>query len=214
MKKLLFLGSILFALTINAQTWQVRLRGVSVQPNEKSNVSAIGGDVNISNSFIPELDFTYFFNKNVAAELILGTTKHDVKTTGSNLTAIGGPASAEVDLGSVWLLPPTLTLQYHFYPTKTLKPYLGAGLNYTIFYSVDEGSVVKGLDYDNAVGFALQGGLDYMLNDKYFLNFDIKKLFLKTDVNVDATNLASGLKIPAEVNIDPLLIGFGVGMKF
>ena len=85
---------------------------------------------------------------------------------------------------------------------------------YTIFYSVDEGSVVKGLDYDNAVGFALQGGLDYMLNDKYFLNFDIKKLFLKTDVNVDATNLASGLKIPAEVNIDPLLIGFGVGMKF
>ena len=182
--------------------------------NEKAEVNTIGGDVNISNSFIPELDFTYFFNKNVAAELILGTTKHDVKTTGSNLTAIGGPASAEVDLGSVWLLPPTLTLQYHFYPTKTLKPYLGAGLNYTIFYSVDEGSVVKGLDYDNAVGFALQGGLDYMLNDKYFLNFDIKKLFLKTDVNVDATNLASGLKIPAEVNIDPLLIGFGVGMKF
>ena len=214
MRKLLFLAGLLFTLSLSAQNWQVRLRGVAVQPNEKSEVSAIGGDVNISNSFIPELDFTYFFNKNVAAELILGTTKHDVKTTGSNLTAIGGPASAEVDLGSVWLLPPTLTLQYHFYPTKTLKPYLGAGLNYTIFYSVDEGSVVKGLDYDNAVGFALQGGLDYMLNDKYFLNFDIKKLFLKTDVNVDATNLASGLKIPAEVNIDPLLIGFGVGMKF
>ena len=214
MRKLLSLAGLLFTVSLSAQNWQVRLRGVAVQPNEKSEVSAIGGDVNISNSFIPELDFTYFFNKNVAAELILGTTKHDVKTTGSNLTAIGGPASAEVDLGSVWLLPPTLTLQYHFYPTKTLKPYLGAGLNYTIFYSVDEGSVVKGLDYDNAVGFALQGGLDYMLNDKYFLNFDIKKLFLKTDVNVDATNLASGLKIPAEVNIDPLLIGFGVGMKF
>ena len=214
MRKLLFLAGLLFTVSLSAQNWQVRLRGVAVQPNEKSEVSAIGGDVNISNSFIPELDFTYFFNKNVAAELILGTTKHDVKTTGSNLTAIGGPASAEVDLGSVWLLPPTLTLQYHFYPTKTLKPYVGAGLNYTIFYSVDEGSVVKGLDYDNAVGFALQGGLDYMLNDKYFLNFDIKKLFLKTDVNVDATNLASGLKIPAEVNIDPLLIGFGVGMKF
>ena len=152
------------------------------------------------------MDFTYFFNKNFAAELILGTTKH--KAVDEN-SALG-----DVDLGSVWLLPPTLTLQYHFYPTKTLKPYLGAGLNYTIFYSVDEGSVVKGLDYDNAIGFALQGGLDYMLNDKYFLNFDIKKLFLKTDVNVDATNLASGLKIPAEVNIDPLLIGFGVGMKF
>ena len=77
---------------------------------------------------------SFLRDNNIAAELILGTTKHDVKTTGSNLTAIGGPASAEVDLGSVWLLPPTLTLQYHFYPTKTLKPYLGAGLNYTIFY--------------------------------------------------------------------------------
>lgn len=206
MRKLLFLAGLLFTVSISAQNWQVRLRGVAVQPSEKAEVSTIGGDVNISNSFIPELDFTYFFNKNVAAELILGTTKH--KAVDEN-SALG-----DVDLGSVWLLPPTLTLQYHFYPTKTLKPYLGAGLNYTIFYSVDEGSVVKGLDYDNAVGFALQGGLDYMLNDKYFLNFDIKKLFLKTDVNVDATNLASGLKIPAEVNIDPLLIGFGVGMKF
>ena len=214
MRKLLFLAGLLFTVSLSAQNWQVRLRGVAVQPNEKAEVSTIGGDVNISNSFIPELDFTYFFNKNVAAELILGTTKHDVKTTGSNLTAIGGPASAEVDLGSVWLLPPTLTLQYHFYPTKTLKPYVGAGLNYTIFYGVKSGAV-KDVKYDNAFGFALQGGVDYMLTDKYFLNFDIKKLFLKTDVDVDASNAVPGAtSVPAKVNIDPLLIGFGVGMKF
>ena len=206
MRKLLFLAGLLFTVSLSAQNWQVRLRGVAVQPNEKAEVSTIGGDVNISNSFIPELDFTYFFNKNVAAELILGTTKHDVKTTGSNLTAIGGPASAEVDLGSVWLLPPTLTLQYHFYPTKTLKPYLGAGLNYTIFYGVKSGAV-KDVKYDNALGFALQGGVDYFLSDKYFLNLDVKKVFLKTDVEVNGS-------IPAEVNIDPLLIGFGIGMKF
>ena len=203
MKKLLFLGSMLFALTINAQTWQVRLRGVSVQPNEKSTVAGVKSDVNISNSFIPELDFTYFFNKNVAAELILGTTKHDVEFS-----------NGEANLGSVWLLPPTLTLQYHFYPTKTLKPYVGAGLNYTIFYGVKSG-VVKDVEYKNNVGFALQGGVDYMLNDKYFLNFDIKKVFLKTDVDVDASNVVPGANsVPAKVNIDPLLIGFGIGMKF
>ena len=198
MKKLLFLGSMLFALTINAQTWQVRLRGVSVQPIEKSDVSAIGGDVNISNAFIPELDFTYFFNKNVAAELILGTTKHKVVDEKSAL--------GDVDLGSVWLLPPTLTLQYHFYPTKTLKPYVGAGLNYTIFYNAKPGQF-NDISYDNKVGFALQGGVDYFLSDKYFLNLDVKKVFLKTDVEVNGS-------IPAEVNIDPLLIGFGIGMKF
>ena len=203
MKKLLFLGSMLFALTINAQTWQVRLRGVSVQPNEKSTVAGVKSDVNISNSFIPELDFTYFFNKNVAAELILGTTKHDVEFS-----------NGAANLGSVWLLPPTLTLQYHFYPTKSLKPYVGAGLNYTIFYGVKSG-VVKDVEYKNNVGFALQGGVDYMLNDKYFLNFDIKKVFLKTDVDVDASNVVPGANsVPAKVNIDPLLIGFGIGMKF
>lgn len=206
MRKLLFLAGLLFTVSLSAQNWQVRLRGVAVQPNEKSEVSAIGGDVNISNSFIPELDFTYFFNKNFAAELILGTTKHDVVDEKSAL--------GDVDLGSVWLLPPTLTLQYHFYPTKTLKPYLGAGLNYTIFYGVKSGAV-KDVKYDNALGFALQGGVDYMLNDKYFLNFDLKKLFLKTDVDVDASNAVPGAtSVPAEVNIDPLLIGFGVGMKF
>jgi len=206
MRKLLFLAGLLFTVSLSAQNWQVRLRGVAVQPNEKSEVSAIGGDVNISNSFIPELDFTYFFNKNFAAELILGTTKHKVVDENSAL--------GDVDLGSVWLLPPTLTLQYHFYPTKTLKPYLGAGLNYTIFYGVKSGDV-KDVKYDNAFGFALQGGVDYMLTDKYFLNFDIKKLFLKTDVDVDASNAVPGAtSVPAEVNIDPLLIGFGVGMKF
>lgn len=206
MRKLLFLAGLLFTVSLSAQNWQVRLRGVAVQPNEKSEVSAIGGDVNISNSFIPELDFTYFFNKNFAAELILGTTKHDVVDEKSAL--------GDVDLGSVWLLPPTLTLQYHFYPTKTLKPYLGAGLNFTIFYGVKSGAV-KDVKYDNALGFALQGGVDYMLNDKYFLNFDLKKLFLKTDVDVDASNAVPGAtSVPAEVNIDPLLIGFGVGMKF
>ena len=105
-------------------------------------------------------------------------------------------------------------MQYHFYPTKSLKPYVGAGLNYTIFYDVENGDTL-GMDYKNNVGFALQGGVDYMLNDKYFLNFDIKKVFLKTDVDVDASNVVPGANsVPAKVNIDPLLIGFGIGMKF
>ena len=199
MRKLLFLAGLLFTVSLSAQNWQVRLRGVSVQPYEKSTVGGEDSDVNISNAFIPELDFTYFFNKNFAAELILGTSKHDVKV-----------GNDEVSLGSVRLLPPTVTLQYHFYPTKSLKPYVGAGLNYTIFYDVENGDTL-GMDYKNNVGFALQGGVDYFVNDKFFLNVDIKKLYLKTDVDVD---LGLPATFPAEVKINPLLIGFGVGMKF
>ena len=201
MRKLLFLAGLLFTVSLSAQNWQVRLRGVSVQPYEKSTVGGEDSDVNISNAFIPELDFTYFFNKNFAAELILGTSKHDVKV-----------GNDEVSLGSVRLLPPTVTLQYHFYPTKSLKPYVGAGLNYTIFYDVENGDTL-GMDYKNNVGFALQGGVDYFVNDKFFLNVDIKKLYLKTDVDVDL-DLGLPATVPAEVKINPLLIGFGVGMKF
>jgi outer membrane protein len=187
--------------------WQVRLRAVGVAPDESAKIGIIGGDVAISNALIPELDFTYFFTEHFAAELILGTAKHDVKAINT--------AAGDVNLGSVWLLPPTLTAQYHFYTSdqKVFKPYIGAGVNYTLFYNVKSGDVA-GVDYDNALGYAAQVGFDLMLDDTFFINLDVKRLFLSTDVTVDASNLAPGLSIPAEVDINPWLIGVGVGMKF
>lgn len=200
--------------TEDFKRWQVRVRGVGVVPDESANIGVIGGDVNISNTLIPELDFTYFFTKNIAAELILGTTKHEVNTVGSDISAIGGPTSADIDLGSVYLLPPTLTLQYHFLTEEVFRPYVGAGVNYTIFYNEKQGNVVKDIKYDNSFGYAFQVGFDLMIDDTFFVNADVKKLFLKTDVTVDASNLAPGLSIPADVDINPWLIGLGVGMKF
>lgn len=203
MKKiLLFVLAIGFTFSVKAQEeqstgdynkWQARFRLISVIPSPGDDIE--GADVDISTSFVPELDFTYFFTKNIAAELILGTTKHNVDVEGT-------------DLGHVWLLPPTLNLQYHFY-ADNFKPYVGAGINYTFFYGVDEGDVA-GMDYENSFGFSLQAGLDYNLNDKWFLNLDIKKLFLSTDVDVDLGDTT----LPVEVDIDPLIIGLGVGMKF
>jgi outer membrane protein len=184
--------------------WQVRLRGIVVAPNESATIDAIGGDVDISSAFVPELDFTYFFTENWAAELILATTNHDVKAINTD--------AGNIDLGDVWLLPPTLTVQYHFTGAK-LKPYLGAGINYTIFYGVNEGSVADNVDYDNSVGFALQAGLDYELSEKWFLNLDLKQIFLQTNATVDATS-ALGATVGADVDINPLVIGFGFGMKF
>lgn len=200
--------------SVDFKKWQVRVRGVGVVPDESAKIGIIGGDAKISNTFIPELDFTYFFTKNISAELILGTSKHDVSTVGSDISAVGGPTSADVNLGNVYLLPPTLTVQYHFLPDQIFNPYVGAGVNYTIFYNEKAGNTVRGIEYDNSFGYAFQVGFDLMLNDKFFINADIKKIFLKTDVTVDASNLATGLSIPADVEINPLLLGFGVGMKF
>ena len=181
----------------SSSKWQARLRVLTVMPDESATIDVIGGDVDISTTVVPELDFTYFFTENIAAELILGTTKHKVKAINT--------AAGDIDLGSVWLLPPTLTAQYHF-TGGAFKPYLGAGVNYTFFYGIDEGDA-DDLEYENSVGFAVQGGFDYALNDKWFLNLDVKKLFLSTDVTVNGA-------VGADVTIDPWLIGAGVGMKF
>ncbi|WP_442590465.1 OmpW/AlkL family protein [Pedobacter sp. AW31-3R] len=202
--------------------WRVRLRGVGVVPQESAKIGVIGGDAEISNTLIPELDFTYFFNKHFAAELILGTTRHSVNTASSDLSAIGASSSANVDLGKVWLLPPTLTFQYH-YPVGKFNPYIGAGLNYTIFYSVDEGPTVKDVTYENKFAFAAQAGFDIDISDRFFVNVDVKKLFLSTDVTVDASNLTPAnspslapvlSNIQADVKINPWLLGIGIGCKF
>lgn len=195
---------------------QARVRGIAVIPYESAKIGIIGGDIYLSNTFVPELDFTYFFTKLFAAELILATTKHDVNTVGSDISAIGGPSNMDVDLGNVWLLPLTLTLQYHFTPfaEKVFKPYIVAGVNYTIFYNVEDGNTVKNVSYKNNVGYAFQVGFDLILSDTFFINVDAKKLFLKTDVIVDASKLAAELSMPADVTINPLILGMGFGMKF
>ncbi len=185
---------------VATKKWQARFRWVTVVPNESATIQVIGGDVDISTTTIPELDFTYFFTENIAAELILGTSKHNVK---AEKTALG-----TVDLGSVWLLPPTLNLQYHF-NLGNFRPYVGAGVNYTFFYDVDPGAV-KDVEYENAFGFGGQLGFDYDLNDTWFLNVDAKYLQLGTDVTVKT----GAANVPATVDINPLLIGFGVGMRF
>ncbi|WP_103866495.1 OmpW family protein [Aquimarina sp. I32.4] len=183
--------------------WQFRLRGIVVSPDASATIDAIGGDVDISTAIVPELDITYYFTENWSAELILATTKHDVEAVST--------ATGDIDLGDVWLLPPTLLGQYHF-TGGDFVPYLGAGVNLTLFYGADEGSVADDVSYDTAVGFAFQGGFDFMLNDKWFINVDVKKVFLSTDVTVNATS-ALGATVGADVDINPWIFGAGVGIK-
>lgn len=183
--------------------WQFRLRAISVTPNESATIQTIGGNVDISSAFVPELDITYYFTKNWSAELILATTNHDVKAIGT--------AAGDIDLGDVWLLPPTLLGQYHF-TGGDFVPYLGAGINLTLFYGVDNGPTADKVEYDTSVGFAFQAGFDYMLNDKWFLNLDIKRMFLNTNATIDATT-ALGATVGADVDINPWIFGVGFGLK-
>ncbi len=177
-----------------AGDWMIRGRVLGVVPQEDSKLS-IGGEVKVDNSVVPEVDFTYFFTPNIAAELIAAVTPHDVKTDGG------------VDAGGAWLLPPTLTLQYHFTNFEGIKPYVGAGINYTHFFSEDAG-VLNNVDYDDSFGFALQVGVDVPLKNNWYVNLDVKKVYIDTTAKFNP----SGVR--ADVDIDPWLIGAGLAYKF
>jgi len=188
--------------------WMIRVRALGVITRNSGSVDTVpGSDLRTSDTIVPELDISYFFTRNIAAELILGTTRHSV--TGAGI--IDG-----VPVGKAWLLPPTLTLQYHFTDFGAFKPYVGAGVNYTWFYSQSAGnSTVSGLtvtrsNLHNAFGWALQAGFDYMIDQHWGLNVDVKKLFLRADW--DGT--INGLPFTGKANLDPWLIGAGVTYKF
>ncbi|WP_352761283.1 OmpW family protein [Mesorhizobium sp. M0217] len=182
--------------------WQIRLRALGVITEDSGYVNAVpGSGLSYSDTVTPELDISYFFTDNIAAELILGTTYANIEGHGT----IGGLG----DVGKVWLLPPTLTLQYHFTDLGAFKPYVGAGVNYTIFYNQNAGSA-DALMVKNTFGTALQVGFDYMVDQHWGFNFDVKKLFLKPDFEVTV----NGAKQTGKAELDPWLIGAGVTYRF
>lgn len=202
----LLMGATLTGFAQQKGDFRMRLRATAVIPHESAKITTIGGDVSISNTVIPELDFTYFLAKNFSANLILGTTRHNVKAVG---TALG-----EVDLGKVWLLPPTLTLLYHVPVCTHIQPYAGAGVNYTIFYGVKNGPAIAKTDYKNAFAPAVQIGSDFGIGKKLFLNVDAKKLWLQTDATVTTIpSVAGGATVVADTKINPWLLSVGVGIK-
>ena len=198
MKKNLLAVAVLCALTSGAafaqqaeSPWLVRVRAVHL---DSANKDSTGLGLSVNNKTIPEVDISYFFNKNVAAELILTVPqKHDLSSS-----VLGGR------IGSLKHLPPSLLLQYHF-DAPGFKPYVGAGVNYTRFSNVN---LPAGVDIDrNSWGGALQVGVDIPLNKNLSLNFDVKKVYIKTDV------FSGGVKA-GTFKVDPVLVGVGLGWRF
>lgn len=180
----------------------VRGRMLYVAPlNSTSSISAIGGEVKTTNSFTPEVDFSYFFTDNIAVELIAATSQHRIS---GNNTAIGNPKVA-----TTWVLPPALTAQYHFMPKSVFSPYVGAGINYTIFYNTRAGGgAVSSVKLDNNFGAVLQAGFDIDLGNRWLLNADVKQIFLDTKAKIN------GGAIVAKTSLNPTVFGLGFGYRF
>lgn len=169
--------------------WMVRVRALHL---DSANKDSTGLNLSVNNKWMPDIDVSYFFSQNLAAELVLSVPqKHTL-------------SSGDTAIGSLKHLPPTLMLQYH-HGMAGFKPYVGVGLNYTRFSSVH---APAGVDIDrNSFGAALQVGVDIPLQNNLYLNLDLKKVYIGTDVS------AGGVKV-GTFKVDPVLFGVGVGWRF
>jgi outer membrane protein len=106
------------------------------------------------------------------------------------------------------VLPPTLLLQYHFNHAGRIRPYVGAGVNYTLFYNngLNAGGQSIGVT-NHSWGPALQAGVDVQVTKSLFVNADIKKIWMHTDATLGGQALG-------RLSIDPVVVGLGVGMRF
>lgn len=207
-----------------AGDWVVRVRAANINPDEDSKLGKVvnknvgtvinsGAELSVDDNWIPEFDISYYFTKNIAAELILATgSKHDVSISKSTSATLPNQL-----LGSVDVLPPTLLAQWHFNPDQTIDPYLGAGINYTAVLDRNlnlrqgplAGTKIK-VDSDSW-GYALQAGVDINLKDGWLINADVKYITLDTNVKL---KLASGWTKIDSLDVDPWVFGIGIGKKF
>ena len=211
-RTLLAAGALLsLAGAANAQDFQpkqkgalmLNLRGTSVSPRADSSIKTAAGaasglHIEVTDDVMPTLGLTYFYTDHLAVEVIAGTTKHTVKAV--------GPAT-NIAAHDTWVLPPVVALQYHFAPKARVSPYVGAGVNYMLFYSGTDRNGFK-VKLDDGFGAALQGGADVAISGPWSLNLDVKKVFFKTDATINGGALNS------RVNLDPWVFSAGVGYRF
>lgn len=163
-----------------------------------SGGAASGLNAKVGDDVMPTLGLTYFLTDHLAVEAIAGTTKHEVKAVGPG---------TDVKVHETWVLPPVVSLQYHFAPQGKVSPYVGAGINYMIFYGGEDENGFK-VDIDNGFGYALQAGVDVALQGPWSANLDVKKVFFETDASVNGGALKS------KVKLDPWVVSAGLGYKF
>lgn len=176
-----------------AGDWLFRVGGSLVAP--KSDNHSL---VEVQDDTMLTFNGTYFMTDNWAIEVLAALPfEHDIELNS------GGT------VGETKHLPPTVSAQYHFMPGNNIRPYVGAGLNYTLFFEEDTSGALAGadLELDDSTGWAAQLGVDIDLNENMFLNAEVRYLDIDTRAKVNGTSIG-------DVEIDPLLFGINLGFRF
>ena len=186
------------ALAVKQGDWLVRFGAAQVSPNDGSSGVVAPDAIGVEDDTQAFINLTYMLKDNIGLE-ILGATPftHDITLAGSGKIA------------ETKHLPPTFSIQYHFQPKESVRPYVGAGINYTTFFNTKTFGALEGtdLDLDDSFGLAGEIGADIILNDTWFLNASFRYIDIETDAKLDGAKLGA-------VKIDPYVYGIHVGMKF
>ena len=182
--------------------WFTRVRALYILPNDSStSVSTIPhSGVGVHPSWTGEIDIGYMFTKNLGCELILATSKH---------TLVGKKSLSGTKIATTWVLPPTLTLQWRFFPKQIVQPYIGAGVNYSLYYSEHCSLPGTSIDLQHSWGPAVQAGMDMFFYKDWFFNADVKYIWMDTHARLSGAVIGH-----VHVDIDPWVIGLGIGRKW
>jgi outer membrane protein len=192
------------ALAYEAGTWVLRAGVGVVAPDSDNLVLDPDTIIEVDDGTSLTLMGTYMFSPNWGFDVLASWPfNHDIK--------LGGVKIAETDH-----LPPTFSMQYHFLPNGTLQPYVGAGVNYTTFFSEDVtqaaiDSEITNISLDDSFGLALQIGADWTFGNRWLLNFDLRWIDIESDITasdgVDSAELGT-------VKIDPWVYSINIGYTF
>ncbi|PYD63387.1 OmpW/AlkL family protein [Gluconacetobacter entanii] len=198
--------------------FMIRLSAVGVLPEDRDSkvwangATLTGTRVKTTDQVMPELTFEYFVTDNISLDLIATSTRHEVQANGGALSALTG--ASKTDVGSAWVLPPTVTVAWHFRPHKRLNPYVGVGGTFMWFHNMNASGAL-GLTKLNS-GFtggpSINAGVDYQLVGNWFFNFDVKQMFVR--MHAWAENGGETLKVRAHDSLDPTVVSAGIAYRF
>lgn len=204
-----------------APVWQagdmiVRGGATWVVPEEKTHGKSgtlapalQGTDVSVGNDVKPSVTLAYMLTDHIDVELLgAWPFKHDVSLSGGVLDG--------TRLGSIKHLPPTLSVDYHFDTGTPFSPYVGVGMNYTIFFDEHvsdqaRAAGVTGLDLSNSFGPAAQFGVDYLMGDHWLVNANVRYLQIETNAHV---RTVGGGRTKVNLDINPWVYTAAVGYRF
>lgn len=206
-----------FAQAFEAGDIIVRAGAITVDPREdSSDISTAttgplaGTKATLDSDTQLGLNFAYMVTDNIGIELLAATPfQHTVGLKGM-------PLNLDGKLGDIKHLPPTLSAVYYPLASQSaFQPYVGLGINYTIFFDEDltsqrTGQGFSNLELDDSWGLAAQIGADYMLTDKVMLNAQVRWI----DIDTEATADSAFGKVKVDVDVDPMVYMVGLGYKF